>query len=134
MPVNSAVTFFEWFLPYVLTCLGCVLTILITILLKKIGKIDDLAVAFQQHLLNWTKLLGELVTKNDCSGTRINCVELNKTIIQKPLQKQLDDYIKDSDESWRRYEDEYEQVWVALHNHIHTESGVVSGGPRKIKK
>jgi hypothetical protein len=123
--------FFEIALPYVLTCLGCVMTILITILLKKIGKIDELASQFQQHLLNFTQVLSKLVTSEGCEKTRLACLELNKTIIQAPLQKELNSHIIVSENRWREHEDEAEQLWLAVKNHVHTDQGVVVNDQRR---
>lgn len=121
--------FFEVVLPYVLACLGSVVTVLIAILLKKLGRIDALGNQFNEHLLNFTRIVASMVTYHDCEKTRGACVALNKTIIQEPLQKKLDEHISGFSEAQRHNQEEAEQLWLAVRHHIHTERGVVLETP-----
>ena len=107
--------------PYILTALGAIVSILIVILIKKLNTIDTLSIQFNTHLLEFTKIISNFVTFPDCSKVRSDCMQLNKTIIQAPLQKSLNEHEK-------RFEEQDqmdEQLWVAVRNHIHTEQGVI---------
>ena len=131
---QPAIGFFEAAMPYVLTCLGSILIILISILLKKLAKIDELGNKFNEHILNFTRVVANLVTFPACDATRAKCIELNKTIIQQPLQKQLDEHIADEAREWEKYEEEAEQLWLAVNHHVHTDRGVVIDYQRRNPK
>jgi hypothetical protein len=119
---------------YISTALGSVVSILIVILLKKLGRIDKIQETLNQHILEFAKIIGTFVTAPSCVEIRKQCFEMNKTLIATPLQKAIDEQGMESDERWLQYEQEAEQLWLAVRSHIHTDKGVVVDVSRRISK
>jgi hypothetical protein len=126
--------FVQLFFPYLMTVLGVVILIMLKSLLKthslNSDEISQLRKDFNDLLLKIANLTPTFMNIPMCNEVRRGCVELNKEIILKPLQKQLDSYINENNQKWNEYENETEQFWISLKNHAHSDQGVVVS-PRK---
>ena len=121
--------------PYIATCLGSILAIMLGLLFKKINRIDEIGLLFNEHLLNFTKIMGTVVTMPNCIDTRRQCLALNEKIIKEPMENLIEALKADilsrrqySDKRWLELDDEVEQIWSAINVHIHTDKGIVIKG------
>jgi len=119
--------------PYVVTCLGTILTIMLALLFKRIDRIDEIGIKFNEHLINFTKIMGTVVTLPTCVDTRRQCLDLNSKVIKEPMEKLIEALKADiasrrqyTDEKWKETDQEFEQLWSALHGHVHTEHGIIT--------
>jgi hypothetical protein len=123
MDNSSAVISTLW--PYIMTVLGGILSIMVAVLIKKIGNIDTLTEKLNNHLISFEKTLAGLVTDNDCRAAREACVKLNKALIQAPLEKAISEHEEESAERIDGIEKDVEELWFAVRHHIHSKEGVI---------
>lgn len=108
----------------IISALGGVIAILIGILIKKFSrneeKLNSLENAVNAHALEMAKLLPTFVSMQSCNGIRSQCVQLNKTLIGKPIEDKLNGYIEENEAHWERHEAETGRLWQSVRQHSHT--------------
>lgn len=72
------------------------------------------------HILQMTQMMAKKVDTVSCVDVRRECFALNKTIIQNPLQDQLEEMKTKDREHRHKNEKEYAILWEALRKHSHT--------------
>jgi hypothetical protein len=112
-------------LPYIMTILGTMIMILLSILLKKLNKIDVLSQSFNDHIVTFTQTISNLVSFPECAKARVDCCALNKTIIMLPLERQIEERKKLVDAHLNSIDSEIDNLWGAVQDHVHTDNGVV---------
>lgn len=77
---------------------------------------DNLA----NHILQMTQMMSKKMDTVSCTDVRRECFALNKTIIQHPLEDQLEQLKYKCNEHLARQEKEFGSIWSAIKKHTHT--------------
>ena len=108
----------------VLSGLGSLVVIFLGIQIRQIfnmnNKISNVAEKLDLHILAMAKALPSKVGIDTCSVVRKECLGLNKTIIQIPLEKRIDAILLKCKENKHLQEQEKESIWRAIRAHSHT--------------
>jgi len=117
MPTLSA-------LEAIITTLSSIIVLLLgvqitqTMNLKR--SLNNVKQGLSDHVLKMTELMTKKVDVDNCNVVRRECLALNKTIIQNPLQEQLETMKAKCREHRHQNEKENTLLWDAMRKHTHT--------------